>query len=316
MKRAVFVLGCVAWLSAVSSAAAHELRPAILDIEPQDGGRYAIIWSPPASEAGATLAPPTHCHAERDPLSSDGDARLIMRLDCGPRGIGPEGITIRGLSSASSEVLVRFKGEDGQASTTLLRGVELRAAARRAPLAKLTYARAGFTHVLSGLDHLLFMLGLVLAARRARSLVWTVTAFTLAHAAALALAMLELLRVPQAPLEVCIAASTMLPSARAVGRRVPGGEARMAFAFGLLHGLGFASGLRDLGVSKRELPAALLSFHAGIEAAQIVALVVAVAAFTIMAKIVSRGLVKRAAATAAGSIAFAWTIDRVAQLLP
>ncbi len=316
MKRAVSALGCFVWLLAVSSAAAHELRPAVLDIEPKGGGRYAIIWSPPAREANATLAPPTHCDVERDPPHDDGEARLIMRLDCGPRGIGPEGIAIRGLSSASSEVLVRFKGEDGQTSTTLLRGAELRAAAQRAPTATLAYARAGFAHVLGGLDHLLFMVSLMLVARRARSLVWTVSAFTLAHAAALAFAMLELLRVPQAPLEVCIAASTMLPAARAIDRRNPGGEARLAFAFGLLHGLGFASGLRDLGVSKRELPAALLSFHAGIEAAQILSLVVVGAALAIMAKIVSRGLVRRAAAYAAGSIAFAWTIDRVAQLLP
>ena len=133
----------------------------------------------------------------------------------------------------------------------------------------------GIQHILSGVDHLLFVLGLLFLVGSWRRLVATVTAFTLAHSITLAAATLGLVHVPQTPIEAAIALSVMFVAAeilhQASGR--PGLTARapwvVAFIFGLLHGFGFAGALREVGLPQSDIPVALLFFNVGVEVGQL-----------------------------------------------
>lgn len=144
----------------------------------------------------------------------------------------------------------------------------------------LAFAREGMLHIWSGLDHLAFLLILLLpvcissvGAQRAiawRKLIFIVSAFTLAHSITLALAVTGVLQPPARPIEVAIAASVtiaaltnLIPKARSIG-------AMTAFAFGLLHGFGFASALEGLGASKSSFATALAGFNLGVEAGQLI----------------------------------------------
>jgi hydrogenase/urease accessory protein HupE len=139
----------------------------------------------------------------------------------------------------------------------------------------LGYGRLGIEHIARGVDHLLFVLGLLLIVRNRWMLVKAISAFTLAHSLTLAAATLGYVRAPIPPVEASIALSILLLGPEAV--RVWRGETSftirhpwvVAFAFGLLHGFGFASGLASIGLPKGEIPLALLLFNVGVEAGQL-----------------------------------------------
>src|SRR5262249_12390020 len=133
----------------------------------------------------------------------------------------------------------------------------------------------GIEHILFGFDHLLFVLALILIVRNTRLLLLTVTAFTVAHSITLSLATLGVVHVPRPPVEACIALSILLLASEIVRsqRSQPSLTARwpwaVAFSFGLLHGLGFASALIDVGLPQGEVPLALFAFNLGVEAGQL-----------------------------------------------
>jgi hydrogenase/urease accessory protein HupE len=169
-------------------------------------------------------------------------------------------------------------------------------------------------HLLAGWDHLLFVLGLLLLVRRPRALAGTITAFTAAHSVSLALAVTGVLRVPAAPAEAAIALSLLLlarelacPASQTLARRRPW---VMAFAFGLVHGLGFAGGLRALGLPSGQIPLALLAFNLGLEAAQLAL----VAAALLLARLLPQERLRasRLPAYLIGSLASFWLLQRIA----
>jgi hydrogenase/urease accessory protein HupE len=153
---------------------------------------------------------------------------------------------------------------------------------RAATSAIASYALAGAAHLVTGLDHVLFLIGLLLLVKRARALFFAVTAFTAAHSLSLALQVLGAVRLPPAPVEAAIALSVLFvarellrpPDRRTLAQRRP---YVVTFAFGLLHGLGFAGGLAAMEVPRAEVPAALFGFNIGLEAAQIGLVLVALA---------------------------------------
>jgi hydrogenase/urease accessory protein HupE len=200
-------------------------------------------------------------------------------------GLDGASIAIHGLERTSTDVIVRAQFEDGGSETRLLRPSSTTCTVERGrgpPAAG--YLRLGVEHILFGLDHLLFVLALLLIVRRPKPLVATITAFTVAHSITLALATLGAVTVPQAPVEAVIALSIVFVAAELVPVRR--GESTLtsrkpwliAFAFGLIHGLGFAGALHDVGLPRGEIPLALLLFNVGVEIGQL-AFVLAALAF-------------------------------------
>jgi hydrogenase/urease accessory protein HupE len=176
------------------------------------------------------------------------------------------------------------------------------------------YARLGIDHILSGCDHLIFVIALALLVRVMRLLIATITAFTVAHTLTLASTALGWLSVPLAPVEAMIAMSVVLVCAECLDptesltRRKPW---LVAFAFGLLHGLGFASALLEIGLPERHVPSALFSFNLGVELGQLAV----IAAFLLGSSVLSHFRLKRAWMTRAlvygmGVTAAFWSIER------
>jgi hypothetical protein len=215
----------------------------------------------------------------RPPRAAEEGAAVSVRwaVDCGPGGWVGQQVGLDGLAGARTDALVRIALADGRLVQRVLRAAEPRLVVPARPSAATVvadYGRLGFAHILGGFDHLLFVLGLVLLVGPGRRLVGTVTAFTLGHSVTLTLAVLRLANVPARPTEVLIAASVLLLAielARPVA--APGLLGRapwvMALGFGLLHGLGFAGALREIGLPAGDVPLALASFNAGVEAGQI-----------------------------------------------
>jgi hydrogenase/urease accessory protein HupE len=177
------------------------------------------------------------------------------------------------------------------------------------------YGGLGVEHILTGADHLAFVLGLLLLVRGWWRLVETISAFTLAHTLTLGLAVLGLVRVPPAPVEAMIALSIVLvavevlappDAAPTLAHRAPW---LVAFLFGLMHGLGFAGALADLGLPPDHVPAALLAFNGGVEVGQLAF----VAAMLGPVWLLRRGprWLQMLPAYGIGSIAVAWTVERV-----
>ena len=186
------------------------------------------------------------------------------------------------------------------------------------------YLTLGIEHVLLGIDHLLFVLAMLILVRGSRRLIWTVTAFTVAHSITLAAAALGLVRVAPGPVEAVIALSIVFVAMEIVHARRsrPGISERrpwiVAFAFGLLHGFGFAGALAEVGLSDHTIPLALLFFNLGVEAGQLLFIAAALTVIT-----ASRGLAVpwrhwawRLPVYDIESTAAFGTMDRVAGLVP
>jgi hydrogenase/urease accessory protein HupE len=187
-----------------------------------------------------------------------------------------------------------------------------------------SYFVLGVEHILGGADHLLFVAGLLLIARCARRLVLAITGFTLAHSVTLSLAALGLVHVPIPPTEAAIALSilflareALLPNDHSLAHRWP---MLVSATFGLLHGLGFAAALGEVGLPDREIAWALAFFNVGVEAGQLAFILVVVAAVALMARVVTllhadprrwRAYGKSAAAYLIGIPAAFWLLQRL-----
>ena len=236
-------------------------------------------------------------------------------------------IHIAGLTATTTDVLVRLERLDGTTQITRLTPSAPSFVVEAAPgvleVAR-TYLVLGSEHILEGVDHLLFVLALLILVKGTRRLIATVTAFTLAHSLTLAGATLGFVHVPGPPVEAAIALSIVFVAAEIVRSR--GGRAGLterlpwvvAFAFGLLHGLGFASALNEVGLPQSAIPVALFFFNVGVEVGQL-AFIAFVFAVLALARQVTRLITVpqpawawRVAPCAIGGIAMFWVIQRVA----
>jgi hydrogenase/urease accessory protein HupE len=232
-------------------------------------------------------------------------------------------LRIRGLESTMTDVLVRIEFADG---TTWMQRLTAQQPAAVIPMSASSlhtagvYLKLGIEHILTGIDHLLFVLALLIITRGGWKLVKTVTAFTVSHSITLTAATLGLVHVPQRPVEAVIALSIVFVAAEIVQRyRGRVGIAVhapwvVAFTFGLLHGLGFAGGLSDAGLPQGHIPLALLSFSGGVETGHLlfVATVVGMIAMVRRVRIPLPQWVELVPAYAIGSMAMFWVIQRVA----
>lgn len=251
------------------TVAAHEMTMAELQLRETSRGEFLMQWA--ASEKGAAsddLKPiwPPNCHAEPN----------VLR--CGEGGLQGE-LSIDGVGKRYSAALVKVFWLDGQSRVyTLTSGqpsVHLYGAADDArgvgDIAS-AYLLLGVEHILTGFDHLLFVIGLLFLVGFRRRLIWTITAFTVAHSLTLASAALGWLTLRSAPVEACIALSIVLVAVEALDPRPTLARqwpALVAFLFGLVHGLGFAGALKDIGLPQAHLAVALLTFNLGVETGQL-----------------------------------------------
>jgi len=318
----------VALLAALlsSTAWAHGLSPALLDLRETPDGLLQVTWKIPSVRSpGVALRPvlPTHCRAVSDAAVAEAVESLTTRwtVDCRPRGIIGQSVGVDGLGDAKTDALIRIAFADGRVVQAVARGSEpmvvVPAPSRPATIVG-GYFRLGIEHILSGRDHLLFVFGLLLLAGSFRRVLETVTAFTIGHSVTLSLAVLGVANVPSRPVEVAIAVTIFVLAvelARGPGqapsllRRFPWG---MSFAFGLLHGFGFAGALREAGLPSGDIPRALFSFNVGIECGQLAFIAAALGLDWALRRVRTRlpGWSALIPAYAMGSIAVLWCLQR------
>jgi hydrogenase/urease accessory protein HupE len=281
--RALWLALPLVALSLAQGAAAHDARPAYLQIQEIAPGRYEVLWRTPVLSGmrlPVSLRLPEALRGVTEPAVQELSDSLVERrvVEAAPGALAGIRVEFPGLEATITDVLVRVALLDGRRSTTLVRPsrpfVEL-AEARGSLAVAGAYVAHGIEHILLGVDHLLFVLALILIVRSPRALLWTITAFTLAHSITLALATLGVVHVPGPPVEAAIALSILLLAAEILRmlRGTPSLTARwpwvVAFCFGLLHGFGFAGALTAVGLPPGDVPLALLSFNAGVELGQL-----------------------------------------------
>lgn len=275
MTRAVVLALVAGSLALARPAAAHDVSVGVLALEERQPGRWELAWTPPVDSRAAP--------AEVDFELPAGCAREGRVATCEPGPLRGT-ITFAGMHEPRMQVLVAIRALDGTVTEQLVTGAAP-TAALDAPAGRTTsflgWVRIGIEHVLGGLDHLAFVLGMLLVVGWApRRLAATITAFTLAHSTTLLLAGLDLVRLPAAPVEATIAASVVLLAREALTTERTLTHDRpwwVAAGFGLVHGLGFAGALGEVGVPRGSLPVALAGFNVGIELGQIAVLAAALA---------------------------------------
>lgn len=315
-------------LALASPAAAHRLAPSYLELREEAPGVFAVLWRTPQLVArGARPAPVLPCERRGEASAALEPAAWLERstLAC-PGGLVGQELRVEGLAGSGTDAIVRIAFADGREVRAVLSAARpaLRVPARESALAVgAAYLRLGVEHLATGLDHALFVLGLLLLLRGGRPLLLAITAFTLGHSATLAAASLGGVRLPAAPVEVAIAAS-LVALAGALARPAGSAPAPLArhpvllpFAFGLLHGLGFAGTLAEAGLPGHALPLALLAFNAGIELGQlaIVALAAPVVAALARAPLPPRAFLCELPATALGGLGVYLALERSAAWL-
>ena len=325
MKR--FCLAFFLALCVCCKVGAHELRPAYLELREEKPGDFSVLWKTPArGEVHLSLAPEFDARTENITLVStrmtDTAAVQTWRL----RALEPlRGTTLRigGLAGTMTDALVRIEFADGTSWTQRLTPGQPSASipARQSVFAVAgVYVKLGVEHILTGVDHLLFVLALIIITRGGWKLVKTVSAFTVSHSITLTAATLGFVHVPQPPVEAVIALSIVFVACEIVHSR----EGRsglterwpwiVALTFGLLHGLGFAGALSEVGLPQGHIPLALLFFSIGIEAGQLLFIAVVLTSVATVRRI--RIPLPRWSELippyAIGSVAMFWVIQRAA----
>ena len=312
-------------------AHAHESRPAYLEITETAPGQFSVLWRTPVlagMRLPLVLKMPDGVRNLKEPVVQELTDSLVERrwIDARPEGLAGKRVEIVGLQFTITDALVRIQLLDGRTVQTIARpaepGVEIAAAQTWVGLAG-TYIVQGIRHILFGADHMLFVLGLLLIVKDRFMLLKTVTAFTVAHSITLAVATLGYAEVPVLPLNTAIALSILFLGPEIV--RSWRGEASftirhpwvVAFAFGLLHGFGFASALTGAGLPRQALPLALVTFNIGVEVGQLgfVALILALERSFRTLEVRWPRWVTALPAYTVGSLGAYWTLQRLALLL-
>ncbi|MCU9849863.1 HupE/UreJ family protein [Defluviimonas sp. WL0024] len=325
------VLALVLW---AVPALPHALDPGFLELRLVGAETWRAFWKVPSVNGkpmpiDAVL--PENCSPRRVPqLKFDGRAFSgSWNVDC-PGGLQGGEIAVEGLESTATDVLIRYELSPGVADNRRLTPAST-AFLIPAPQGKLgvltTYVALGIEHILAGADHLLFVFALLLLIRSPGPLVGAITAFTAAHSLTLASATLGWISLPGPPVEAVIALSIMFLASELL--RFDSGEVRLSqrypwavsFGFGLLHGLGFAGALQEIGLPQREIPLALLSFNVGVEIGQLMFIAAVLAATWLAGRLVPRlaelalrrtGYGIRIVSYAIGGTSAFWFLSRVA----
>ncbi len=312
------------------AASAHESRPAYLAVTETAPGQFSVLWRTPVlagMRLPIVLKLPDRVKNLKDPVVSELTDSLVERrwVDAGPNGLAGERIEFAGLQLTITDVLVRVQMRGGTVSTTLVRPnrpwIEITATPGLLAVAG-AFVLHGIEHILFGFDHLLFVLALILIVRSGRVLLWTITAFTIAHSITLSMATLGVVHVPGPPVEATIALSILLLACEIV--RLQRGQASLtakwpwvvAFSFGLLHGFGFAGALTQIGLPQGDIPLALFAFNVGVEVGQLIFIAAVLGVLAAARRFKPAPIVERRALFAStyviGALAAFWFIERLA----
>ncbi|WP_439107432.1 HupE/UreJ family protein [Congregibacter sp.] len=310
------------------AVSADIFRPAYLELSQLDAQRYSVLWRVPALPDNRRLAARVVYPANTERV---GEARTAIinnaweeRYEILAAGsLIDQQVTIEGILGGATDVIVRIERLDGTTQLGRLQPAEPVFTVTASPgpgEVAVAYFVLGVEHILGGIDHLLFVLALLLLVGNLRRLLLTITAFTVAHSITLVCATLGWISLPGPPVEAVIALSIVFVAAEVIHEQQ--GRASLtarspwlvAFGFGLLHGLGFAGALQEVGLPETAIPVALLMFNVGVEAGQLlfVAGVVILGALLSRVALVPATMVKRLVSYAIGSVAAFWTIERVA----
>jgi hypothetical protein len=282
----------------MSEAGAHALQPGYLELQLLSQDNWRVFWRKPTVQGK-----PMDIHARlpencdrREPAEPrfDGAAWVSNWVAKCPGGITGGEILIDGLSSTRTDVLVRYEAVKGENQTARLTPADPGFVVPEDPGAVavlFSYLGLGIEHILDGVDHLLFVFALLLLIRDRWRLVGAITAFTVAHSLTLAAAVFGWIVVPGPPVEAVIALSIIFLAVEALKSET--GELRLSerwpwvvsFSFGLLHGLGFAGALLDIGLPRTDVPLALLGFNLGVEAGQLLFIAIVVIAGWLVSRI-------------------------------
>jgi hypothetical protein len=326
MKRSLlFALVLAAFASGLS---AHEVRPAYLELRQTGPETYDAFWKVPGQGENLRLgiyvefpAGTSNVTAPRASMANNAFTECWAVKRAG--GLTGGTIHIVGLTATMTDVLVRLERLDGSAQVTRLTPATTSFVVEAAPsgleVAR-TYSVLGIQHILTGIDHLLFVLALLIITGGGWKLVKTVTAFTISHSLTLTAAALGYVHVPQRPVEAVIALSIVFVAAEIV--RVHRGLESItsrspwlvAFTFGLMHGLGFAGGLSEAGLPAAHIPSALLFFSVGVEMGHFlfIGVVLVFIALVRRIRIPFPRWAELAPPYAIGATAMFWVIQRIA----
>ena len=318
MSRPQAVLMTAAGLLLATAAAhGHDLNSASLSLTEVEAnsGRFLMRWQASSLALERELAIPAvfppPCRVQA-PYVECGDSGLVGSLEF-PWLKGTETHLMVDIEWRTGTRLLRVV--TASSPSLVVYGIPASAGLRFLKPIAHDYTRLGIEHILTGFDHLLFVFALALLVRRRRTLIASITAFTVAHSLTLACAVFGLLRLPSAPVEAVIALSIVLVCgecirpADSLTRRAPWA---VTFAFGLLHGLGFASALLAVGLPEKHVPAALFFFNVGVEIGQLGAIASVFALRWLVSRLrIQRAALGRGLVYALGSTAAYWSIERI-----
>ena len=310
-------------------ACGHEVRPGYLELRQTGAESWNVLWKVPAQgDMRLSIHPrfPEGCAVASEPVAMQAGGAYTERTAIACKGgLTGRAIGIDGLSATMTDVLVRTVRANDSVQVARLTPSAPAFVVEATP-DPLQVARAytllGIEHILGGIDHLLFVLGLMLIVRNKWTLVKTITAFTVAHSITLGAATLGWVHVAQPPVEAVIALSILfLASELAKQRRGHSGLTErwpwiVAFTFGLLHGFGFAGALREVGLPESDIPLALFTFNVGVEIGQLLFVGAVLVALTALRRVFLRlpAWVHAAPAYGIGTMATFWWLQRMAPL--
>lgn len=317
------------WLAGIAvtitPAIAHEVRPAYLQLQQTAEDQWAVSWKQPVLEGMRLKISPAFAGQDGKPCRWTPQSRENLAASTLERGIlrcTLTGITIIGLDRTLTDVIVETKPLGEETATALLRPDAITLDLSR-PVASpaRAYFVLGIDHIVMGWDHLLFVIGLVLLIGMQWRLLGVITAFTAAHSLTLGLAALGFVGVPSRPVEILIAASIVLLGVEVVRHRA--GRSSLiqqrpflvAGTVGLIHGLGFAGALREIGLPEGTELLALLMFNLGVEAGQLAVIGFLLALLFMLRKLATTRAahVEIFAAYALGTIGTYWMLERIGQ---
>ena len=278
---------------------AHEVRPAYLQITERGDGKIDVLFKQPSTTSLAVRLDPDISGGllSAQPAVVDSglgyQTRIWRGLATGKTGLAGRTVAIHGLDRSITDALVVVHYADGHDLQQILRPqqAQLSLDARGNNMPVLTYAMLGINHILTGYDHLMFILGLVLLVRGIPTLLKTVTAFTVAHSITLAATALGFMHVRPAQIEAMVALSIVFVAVELGNLSLGRGSITqrwpwlIAFTFGLLHGSAFAGALAEIGLPKDNIPAALLLFNVGVEIGQLLFVGVVLAVIFVLRRI-------------------------------